>query len=429
MKVLIFSRCSLDNTDSLGNTMSNFFEGEEWEKDEFYSIYLRNSNPNNNFCDNYYRMTLNSMVKNYFSRNKIGEKFVFSELENNISNDKITKENKFINFLHKYNIRAIYPFADFVYRRKKWLNSNFTSFISDYNPDIFFAFLTDISILYPIVKYLKECTKTKVVLFAADNDFDAFNNRYFFEKNKLKNEFKSVIKLADKLYGITDEICDYYSNIFNVNFSVLRKGCEFSNNVKEKNGNVLKFVYAGNLFYGRDASLISLVESLKEINKNGTKAILEIYTPTSLSDNVISKLNVENCSYLKGKRSFREIIEIESTADYVLHVESFEKKYVDLVKYSFSTKIIDCLQSGSCIIGIGPNNISSINYLKKIPGAYVINDISEIHNEIEKLVNNKNIYNDSVKIRKFAVSNHDIKNNQKRIREDFESLINSDKKV
>lgn len=66
-----------------------------------------------------------------------------------------------------------------------------------------------------------------------------------------------------------------------------------------------------------------------------------------------------------GPRSYDEIKHIMHEADVVLHVESFDEKSIETVKYSFSTKIIDCLQSGSQILGVGPSGIASIEYLKK----------------------------------------------------------------
>ncbi len=45
-----------------------------------------------------------------------------------------------------------------------------------------------------------------------------------------------------------------------------------------------------------------------------------------------------------GPRSYDEIKHIMHEADVVLHVESFDEKSIETVKYSFSTKIIDCLQ-------------------------------------------------------------------------------------
>ena len=66
MNILVFSNSAWDDTKSLGNTMSNFFSGDIWKKDNFSNIYLRNAMPNNNVCKDYYRMTLLDMMKNSF---------------------------------------------------------------------------------------------------------------------------------------------------------------------------------------------------------------------------------------------------------------------------------------------------------------------------------------------------------------------------
>lgn len=58
-----------------------------------------------------------------------------------------------------------------------------------------------------------------------------------------------------------------------------------------------------------------------------------------------------------------------------------------IIRLLFS-KIIDCLQSGSCMMAIGPENISSIEYCKKIDGVIIITDINEIYNNLYKIVNN-----------------------------------------
>lgn len=94
------------------------------------------------------------------------------------------------------------------------------------------------------------------------------------------------------------------------------------------------------------------------------------------------------------------------------------------MKYSFSTKIIDCLQSGSATIAIGPSNISSIKYMNKVPGVIVINKLEDLEREIFKAISQKNnIINSSKKIREYALNNHEINKNQKKIREDFIKLI------
>lgn len=425
MNILVFSNSAWDDTKSLGNTISNFFCGDVWKGDVFSNIFLRDANPNNNICKKYYRMTIMDMIKNYFKKEKIGKAFY---RENNMLDNnekKSNREQRYIDLLHKYSLNIAYAIMDFVFRRKKWLNNNFKKYIDETKPDIFFAFLTSVSILKPIIEYIKKNTNAKIVLFIADDVYGDYQKKSIFRRRKLKKEFEEIIALSDKLYGASEELCEEYGKIFKKRIEILYKGCNFNEPVKEKNNDILKFVYAGNLFYGRDEILSKISKAIDKCNKKEKKAILEIYTGATITDELKSKLNIPGSSIIVGKREYEEIKKIESEADYVLHVESFEADNIYYVRYSFSTKIIDCLQSGSCLLGIGPDNVASIKYISKIPGAYVINQIEDIDSKIYNLVNNNNIIQDSKEIRKFAIKNHDIKYNQNKLRNDFIEICNN----
>ena len=429
MNILVFSNSAWDDTKSLGNTMSNFFSGDIWKKDNFSNIYLRNAMPNNNVCKDYYRMTLLDMMKNSFSKEKIGKHFILKDDNTKISL-KSKKEQKYIDIIHKYSLNLVYVLADYFFRRKKWLTNNLKKYIKEKKPDIVFAFLSDVAILKPLIKYIKDNTGAKVVLFAADDVYGAYRSEFYYRRKKLRKEFGDIVNMSDQLYGISKELCNVYSEKFNKNFKILYKGCTFDFPKKQKVNDNIKFVYAGNLFYGRLEILSEIAKAIKKCNKKDNKASLEIYTAATITDEIKNKLNIPGISTIMGKREYEEIKRIENKADYVLHVESFEKKNIELVKYSFSTKIIDCLQSGSCLVGIGPRSISSIKYINNIPGAYVIYKIEDIDKEIEKLILNKNdIVENSNKTREFAIKNHEITKNQNKLRQDFIELCNKQKKV
>lgn len=416
MRVLVFSNNSWDDSNSLGNTLSNFFNGDPWKEDTFYNIYMRNNNPNNNVCKKYFQIKPNELVFRFFEKEKIGHNVNYFD-----STKKTFNDNKYINFIHRKKINFVYPFMEYIYRKEKWINKKFKNFINEANPDIFFSFLTNVAMLKPMIHYIKKSTNAKIVLFIADDVFGSINKMSILRKNKLIKEFTDVINNADKIYAISNELIEDYSKMFNKKIELLYKGCSFDYPVKKKLNNPLKFIYAGNLLYGRDKTLQKIGAAIKKNNSiNEQKAVLEIYTNTVITEELKKKLNIENCSIIVGKKDYDEIKKIMNNADFNLQVESFEKRQIDIVKYSFSTKIIDCLQSGSSAIAIGPNNISSIKYMKRIPGVSVIDNYEDIEKEINKLIINKSeILNNAKEIREYALSNHSIIDNQKRIKNDF----------
>lgn len=421
MRIIVFSSVPWDDTNATGNTLSNFFGGEVWNDDEFYNIYLRTSLPSNNICKNYYQISLVDILKNYFFKEKIGVSFEIKNKNDRLKNTKKINEKKIINFIHKFSLNFVYFIEDYSYRSKKWLNKKFKKYISNINPDIFYAPMNNYAILKPIIEYLKENTNSKIVLLLTDDLYGDLDNKSYFRRKKLKFEYEQIINMADKIYAISDELKFNYEKIFGKKMDILRKGCKFDFDLKKKANDTLKFVYAGNLLYGRETVLLKVASAIFESNKRQTKkAVLDIFTGSIISDELNKKFSKFDCVNICGKKSYDQIKIEMNKADYNLHVESFEKKHSEYVKYSFSTKIIDCLQSGSSFVCIGPSYVSSIKYAKKIPGAYVINDENNINDDIEKIIlNSNNIVNDSKLIRKFAINNHDINMNQQNLKHDF----------
>ena len=129
-------------------------------------------------------------------------------------------------------------------------------------------------------------------------------------------------------------------------------------------------------------------------------------------------------THYKGRQDYSFIKEQLAQADIVLHVESFENSQILKTKYSFSTKIIDGLQSGSVLLAIGPKEVASIRYIQKIPGTYVISDIEKINQELDSVFGNSHEYVDRAeKIRQYAEEYHDSKENSKKTEETLKSII------
>jgi hypothetical protein len=124
-----------------------------------------------------------------------------------------------------------------------------------------------------------------------------------------------------------------------------------------------------------------------------------------------------------GSLPYEDIKKALKSADIVLHVESFDPNQVKITRLSFSTKIIDCMQSGSCMMAIGPDNIASIDYLLGIDGVISITDPSKIRVELEKIVNDPySLKLKTKKLAKFARENHDIKKVRNELAQDFLQL-------
>lgn len=426
MNILVFSEAAWDDKNSFGNTVSNIFSGNVWQKDNFINFYARKQMPDNNLNILYYNLSAADIIRGLKKGFVKGFEFSSADVSETMKNFEQSqiKEKAQIEELHQNKNEFIYWGHEAVWRTRLWLNKNFEAFLKKNKPDILFAFATSPYILYPLIKYLKKNTKCKVVLLVADDVYGSYDRCAIYRRNYLKKELKKCIGAADKLYGISDAMSELYQQRFGKTVETLYKGCDLSTIPKAHINNPLRFIYAGNLLWGRADILSQIADSLDKLNQDGLKAGLEIYTGATITEELKHKLDRNTASHIMGSRPYKEIKKIMHDADVVLHIESFEKDNIETVKYSFSTKIIDCLQSGNQVLGIGPKGIASIEYLKKVDGAIVVDDQNNIFDAIQKMVLHIDELNNNRKqTREYAKKYHDINVVQQSIRKDFVKLL------
>ena len=424
MNILVFSEAAWDDKNSFGNTVSNFLCGDGWKEDHFCNFYARKQMPDNKVDASYYNLSAVDIVKGLLRGNIKGQRFTSDDIRSGKERTALDheKEQRSIDKLHQNKNEFIYFGHEQIWRSRLWMNRYFKRFISENKPDILFAFATSSYILWPLIQYLKKYTHCKMVLLVADDVYGSMDHCAWYRKGYLKRELKKCISAADKLYGISEEMSELYENRFGKPVTTLYKGCDLSQEPKRYVNHPLRFVYAGNLLWGREDTLAMVADALEKTNQDDLKATLEIYTGAAITEQLQKKLNRGRSSQIMGARPYDDIKRIVHDADVVLHVESFEKQAMELVRYSFSTKIIDCLQSGNQVLGIGPAGIASINYLKKVDGALVVEDRGKVENTLTQLIQQGQTLENAKKTRKYALAYHELDAMQKKLRIDFEML-------
>lgn len=381
MNILIISNIELDTKNSSGNTYANWLTG--WQDCNIACAYCRDTYPNNDFCDEYFSVSPISIVKYFFTPWKIGKHFSKKDIK---SDSSIGKTERTLVQHSKHSKRGLfYLITDVLYSSKIWMNRNYKRFIKEFNPDIVFFFAKSDAFIYENLRYIKKYTKAKCVAFYADDVYRRFKNSKGLVYRIFEHRFSKIIGLTDCHYGASKLMCEDYGSLFNIPMIPLYKGCEIAD-VKNIKNNPLRIIYAGNLYYGRFNTLSRIAQELKEFNKNETKILLEIYTTTEITSEIEKALNIPNASQVMGSKPYTEIKKIMQSADFVLHVESFSPKDISSVRLSYSTKISDCLQSGSVLMVVGPRNIASVEEALQIPGSVVITDLSEIQGSIAQIV-------------------------------------------
>ena len=426
MKILVVSTSPWKNENSIGNTFSNWFEDQS--DMEFSNIFFRSGMPNNTVCKDYFRITTVSNIKHCLSKEKIGTHFTCNgETQKSATSDELQaeqKERRFIDFLHRHNLQFVHGLEDTVWKMGRWKNSKLLNYVKEYDPDIIFSFALGSNPDALMLQYLKEHSRAKLVLYVADDVHAHYSIKRNAISKRRKKNLSNIINTADLLYTASQEMAEKYARLYGRTFYPLYKGCDLQQPPKTIVNQPIKLVYAGNIQLGRDEILANLAASIQRLNTDQPKAMLEIYSNNTVTEDMQSRLSIPGCSALCKPLPYAQIKKKLSEADIVLHVESFAEEHTQYTRFSFSTKIIDCLQSGSVLMVIGPAGLSSVEYPRRIPGAIVVDNLGLLDSVLNGIVSApEKLPVQAASIRKFAEEHHQIHRVRERLHQDFSSLL------
>jgi glycosyltransferase involved in cell wall biosynthesis len=205
----------------------------------------------------------------------------------------------------------------------------------------------------------------------------------------LRKQVKYLATNCKEMFVIVEKEKEETDRVFGTDSVILTKGIDFSKKEYQSHtvNTPLKFVYTGRLIIGRDKTLALLADLLNKINGDEQKATLEIYSPDTVGDGVMARLN-SGCSKHCGCVSRDEVQEIQKSADVVVFAEALEGKESKAARLSFSTKITDYLSNGKCVLAIGKEDIAPIDYFVRNQSAIVATSATELEEKLRFLIGN-----------------------------------------
>lgn len=425
MKILFVSSSPLKKEISIGNTFINLFK--DMEDVELASIYTRAGTPDSEisqaFC-----ITEKMLIKNLIKKTPVGVCVESEEKTPKVQNTK--NEQGIINFIKSRRWTVFFWLQDFIWRIGKWKSPELRKFIEEYNPDIIFTVLSDIPLLNRMILYVTKLTKKKLVLYAWDNNYSL--KRFMLSPLCWINHFvnrmymRKVVEKADLFYVISEVQKIDYEKAFKRECKVLTKSADFSGEapVKVHYNKPLQMVFTGNIRMNRWKSLANIANVLEKINKDSVKVQLRIYTGNELTGKMNSELNKGESSFVMGNILSSQVEKVQKEADILVHIESKDLKNRLLVRQSFSTKIVDYLNSARPILAYGPKNVASINYLIENDCAIVADNEQELYDKILKMLDNENNL-DMIAEKSYdcGKKNHHKPVLQKMVKNDLDNLI------
>lgn len=430
MKILLITHEEWNDYVYGNGVLTNWFKGFDAE---FAQIYLSPGLPNNTICKRYFHISDAQMLNSIMGRGKAGREVSMPATQEELELTKHDAQRVGIYGLFKKVSLSMYG-ATMLLRDALWkmgrIDTNaLKKFVEDFNPDVVFCPSMITPRMMMVEKMVSKMTKAPFVGFTADDEASLQQYRlsplYWLRRLNIHYAFARHVKGFYKHYWtFSDEQAKEYSRKYGVPASTLYKCGDFPCTLVEKKiGDPIKLVYAGRLYCNRWRTLGEIGKALREINRNGTRMILDVYTVEQPTAEQKAALCPENSVYLHSKVTPSELKKIYEQADIALHVESFDKKYRLETRVSFSTKIIDLMASTCAILAICWNRHAGYQYLKAKDAAFCIDNYHDILPLLQRIADNPGLIREYArKAYNCGVENHRRELIQSQIKEKFEEI-------
>jgi len=428
MRILIIAD-EVWNDELFGNNvLSNWFNGFDADIAE---IYCSPGAPKNQCCENYFQLTDQMMVKSIFGK-RAGRRFQIStqEMQNKNATNKAEKiPVSFYRFMKSIASDIIRVIRDIIWLAGRYDKKSLQEFIDDFHPDVVFCPRLLTPKLLRLERTIKGMTDAPFVAFTADDEASllqvSYSPIYWIRRLLFRRAFRKHVGLYKHYFTFSQEQATEYNHEYGLSTSTLYKSGNFENQFEAKHqNNPISLVYAGRLYCNRWKTLAVIGDALKEINADGIKMTLDIYTQEKPTKAQLKALSPNENLRINGSVLSSELVQIYKEADIALHVESFDKKYRYATRVSFSTKIIDLMASSCAILAICWEKQAGFQYLKKHDAAFCLSDIHQIEQVLRQIVNNPSLIQDlAMKAWNCGSNNHNrtlIHNNMRLV---FENVI------
>lgn len=426
IKVLVITYLPWREDNNIGNSYSNIFANTQ-DKYEFAHIYIRNGMPQNTLAKDYYHISIIKMMKRMFKPNLVvGERMKiedFSQIEK-------TQFSSFFKKMKMLRCPVFFLVEELAGLSKSWKTKEFDQFIDDFDPDLIFGTLPDNPLISNLMLYVKNRKNIPLVTYPWDDYYSLHHSNlspiFWIRKMMQRHYLYKTAQASEFLYVISNLMKDEYELAFKKDCRLMFKGYNFDASKtleKKKVEYTIQLVYMGNIGAGRWKTLALLASAIRDINVDGPKMMLNIYTLSPTDDKMKAALNIDGTSRLNLPVPNEKKQKVMDGADILLHVEPFKKSEYQFYRASFSTKLVDYFYSAKCILAVG-GMTASTDYLVRNDAAICITDKSKIKENLMKIVDKPQLINEYAKKSwDCGLINHQIDKIQTRMYNDFKSLL------
>lgn len=387
IKILVVSNTPWRMDNSFGNTFNAFFSG--MDDIEIANVYCRAGKPDASApISRAFQITEKGLLDNLKNR------LVPSGTEVLERDDSAPVESAAFNAARKMRCQILFWGRDLIWKIGHWKSRELENFVDSFNPDLLFLPVYYSNYLCDIDNWAIQHCGAPAFANISDDIYTLRQSRrsplYWIDRLHKRKKIKRVVDSCDVLYVISEVQQADYRPCFDAKVKILRKGFDFRYSKvpsRTESNDPKRLLYTGNVGSGRWRSLADIADIVSNLNKETVRAVLDIYTPTPFTKEMTRAFANKKGVAVHEPVTSAKVVELQENADVLIHVESLKLADKCAVRHSISTKIPDYLRRGKCILAYGPEDVASVEYLKRSNSALVAfskDDLSEILRKIVK---------------------------------------------
>ena len=427
MKILFISMSPIQKGVSIGNTFLNVFE--DFPDVQFFSVYTKNGYPDSSI-ERAFQITDKQLLKRLLHRTKT----VGRTVPERDGQENAPAEDKMVTFARKKRYIPMFWAQSLLWLPPYWKSEALHTFLDEVQPDLLFTILSDSVPLNKLIWHIQGYLQKPLVVYAWDNNYTLqlglTSPLVFLNRCINRHYMRKTVQKAEQLYVISEIQKQDYEKAFGVSCKILTKSADFSGKppVKSKYNSPLQLVFTGNIGTNRWKSLAIIAEALEQINQNGVRAQLRIYTATPLTAKMEKALKKGDSSFIMGSVPANEVPKIQEAADILVHVEALDLKNRLAVRQSFSTKLVDYFKAARPILAVGLREVASIDHLIRDDCALTGETVEEVRSALESVLENRGKLDElSKKAYACGKRNHNTVTMHQMLQTDLERIVKGER--
>lgn len=392
MKILVISMETWRSDTNGGNVLTNIFTGFDAE---FAQIYCSSGKPDNKVCSIYFQMTDAMAIRNILKREQMGITF---RLDKETSKESLKADETIDNVKKIGSFECLRVAREIVWEFSDYKNEQLKEFVIDFAPDIIFAPCYGVTYMLSLTRYVEKITGKPIVSYISDDSYSLrqfrFSPLFWLNRFVIRSQIRETWKYYSLIYTMTSNQMELMRKLGKP-MKILCKSGTFNRCLTDKKINwPIRLIYAGGIYLNRWKTLVALANAIRTVNRNKIQFVLDIYTNNELPEKAKKLLDDGKNSFVHPAISYQQLMEQYNKSDIALHVESFDLKNRMNVRMSFSTKIIDCLDSGCAVMAICDRKQGGFSYLKEQDAAICVDSLKKIEETLIEIIRHPELIDD-----------------------------------